>query len=168
MHRLFRANRRPVFVTVATYHHRRWLQDDYHVELLMDAMRRVSEVQPFRHIAHAVLPDHVHWLFEPLEGRSSFDIVSAVKRDVTWALKQNSVNGFPPYWQYRFADHVVRDDADLGRHVDYVHFDAVRHGVAACAADHPYSSFRDWRERGAYAADWGRAEPATIRGLDLG
>jgi putative transposase len=57
-------------------------------------------------------------------------------------------------WQRRFWEHTVRDDTDFARHVDYVHFNPVKHGLAASAADWPYSSFRQAVARGLYPAGW--------------
>ena len=65
-------------------------------------------------------------------------------------------------WQRRFWEHTVRDDADYARCVDYTHFNPVKHGLVARAADWPYSSFRRCVARGVYPADWdGRAIPVS-------
>jgi putative transposase len=157
---------RPVFVTIATYARRPWLADSCHVHLFVDALERVKMLHAYEHLAHVVMPDHVHWLFKPLAGANFSDIVGAVKREVTWRFKEGGGNGFPPYWQYRFCDHVIRDERDLARHLDYIHFNPVKHGLAGSAGEHPHSSFRDWVARGVYDRDWGRAEPASIRGLE--
>ncbi|MBV9811710.1 MAG: hypothetical protein JO326_03105 [Acetobacteraceae bacterium] len=57
-------------------------------------------------------------------------------------------------WQRRFWEHTVRDAEDFARHVDYVHFNPVKHGFAQCAGDWPYSSFRRAVARGDYPPDW--------------
>jgi putative transposase len=68
-------------------------------------------------------------------GETSFsDLVAAVKRDVTWRLKELGSKG--PFWQKRFYDHVIRDDDDFGRHLDYVHFNPVKHGFVSRAANY--------------------------------
>jgi putative transposase len=58
-------------------------------------------------------------------------------------------------WQRRCWEHLIRDEDDLRRHVEYVHFNPVKHGHAVRALDWPHSSFRRWVERGEYPADWG-------------
>lgn len=55
-------------------------------------------------------------------------------------------------WQRRFWEHAVRDAEDFSRHVDYIHFNPVKHGVAVSAVDWPYSSFRQAVARGLYPA----------------
>ena len=57
-------------------------------------------------------------------------------------------------WQRRFWEHTVRDAEDFARHVDYVHFNPVKHGLVGRAGDWAYSSFRPAVVRGRYPADW--------------
>jgi hypothetical protein len=58
-------------------------------------------------------------------------------------------------WQRRYWEHAIRDDADLERHVDYVHFNPVKHGYVTQVRDWPFSSFHLYVERGILSADWG-------------
>ncbi len=63
------------------------------------------------------------------------------------------------FWQRRYWDHHIRDRDDLRRHLDYIHFNPVRHGCASAPADHRWSSFRAYVARGRYPATWGEADP---------
>jgi putative transposase len=58
-------------------------------------------------------------------------------------------------WQRRYWEHTIRDDADLERHVDYIHFNPVKHGLVSQVRDWPYSTFHRYVERGDLTADWG-------------
>ena len=58
-------------------------------------------------------------------------------------------------WQRRYWEHLIRDENDLRRHVEYIHFNPVKHGHVARALGWPHSSVRRWVERGEYPADWG-------------
>jgi len=58
-------------------------------------------------------------------------------------------------WQRRYWEHAIRDDADLERHVDYIHFNPVKHGLVPQVRDWPLSSFRRYVEQGTLPADWG-------------
>jgi putative transposase len=58
-------------------------------------------------------------------------------------------------WQRRFWEHAIRNDADLERHVDYIHFNPVKHGHVARVRDWPYSSFSRFVAHGLLPADWG-------------
>ena len=153
---------RPVFVTLVTHNRARWLIGD-RVEDVLVAMRGVKRKYPFRHIAHVILPDHIHWLFEPEAGSNFSKLVAAVKREVTWRMKAQGQEG--PFWQNRFYDHLLRDETDFQAHLDYIHFNPVKHGHCKRAADWPHSSFLSWQARGAYTPDWGVAEPGNLAGM---
>jgi len=155
----------PVFVTAVTRRREPWLASGEHVEMVLAAMRWAKSKYPFRHLAHVVLPDHLHWIFLPEDVGRYSELVGAVKREVTWRLKETGLTG--PFWQARFYDHVIRDDEDYGRHLDYVHFNRVKHGLVDRAADYRWSSFEEWVKRGFYPADWGTAAPDRIRHMDL-
>ena len=64
-------------------------------------------------------------------------------------------------WQRRYWEHIIRDDADLVRHIDYIHFNPVKHGLASRVCDWPHSSFHQWVKRGELPLDWG----GDIRGI---
>lgn len=153
----------PVFVTIVTHDRIPWLLAE--ADTVLAAMRRVKARRPYRHLAHVLLPDHLHWLFAPVEPTDLSRIVAAMKREVSWRLKARGVGG--PLWQDRFYDHLIRDADDLRRHLDYIHYNPVRHGLVKRAGDYAHSSFAAWRQRGVYSPDWGRAEPEAVRGMDL-
>jgi putative transposase len=58
-------------------------------------------------------------------------------------------------WQRRFWEHAIRDDADLARHVDYIHFNPVKHGYVSKVRDWPHSSFHRFVTEGILPPDWG-------------
>lgn len=61
-------------------------------------------------------------------------------------------------WQRRFWEHLTRDETDYRRHVDYIHWNPVKHGLAQRAIDWPYSTFHRHIRAGIYTADWGMAD----------
>jgi putative transposase len=58
-------------------------------------------------------------------------------------------------WQRRFWEHTVRDESDFARHVDYIHYNPVKHGLVSCARDWPHSSFHQYVRKGVLPPDWG-------------
>jgi putative transposase len=58
-------------------------------------------------------------------------------------------------WQHRYWEHQIRDETDFARHVDYIHYNPVKHGLARSPLDWPYSSFGRYVKAGVYAPDWG-------------
>lgn len=58
-------------------------------------------------------------------------------------------------WQRRFWEHQIRDETDFKRHMDYIHFNPVKHGLTKCVKDWPYSTFHRYVKNGVYPEDWG-------------
>jgi putative transposase len=133
--------------------------------MLLESMHWAKTKYPFRNIAHVILHDHVHWILLPEPGVIFSDLVAAFKRDVTWRRKDTGRIG--PFWQKRFYDHIIRDEGDFARHLDYVHFNPVKHGLVRSAGDHRWSSFSEWVKRDVYPEDWGAIESDRIKGMDL-
>jgi putative transposase len=63
-------------------------------------------------------------------------------------------------WQRRYWEHLVRNEADLRAHVDYVHINPVKHGLVGRVADWPYSTFHRLVAQGVYPADWAGGDAA--------
>ncbi|MGB5177122.1 MAG: transposase [Gammaproteobacteria bacterium] len=58
-------------------------------------------------------------------------------------------------WQRRFWEHRVRDQADLNRCQDYLHWNPVKHRHVSRVADWPFSTFHRFACKGYYPRDWG-------------
>jgi putative transposase len=64
------------------------------------------------------------------------------------------VGGGYGLWQRRFWEHTIRDEGDFARHVDYIHFNPVKHTIVTRVVDWPYSSFHAYVRRGLLPHDW--------------
>ncbi|MEA2920169.1 MAG: REP-associated tyrosine transposase [Bradyrhizobium sp.] len=132
------------------------------IDRLRSAYRAVQQRRPFETIAICVLPDHLHALWQLPEGDADFSsrwslIKSGFSRGLDSKVRSASKVGKREkgIWQRRYWEHAIRDDRDLERHVDYIHFNPVKHGHVTRVADWPHSSFHRYVERGLLAADWG-------------
>jgi putative transposase len=63
-------------------------------------------------------------------------------------------------WQRRYWEHQIRNELDFERHMDYLHYNPVKHGLVKQVNDWPYSSFHRYLEAGMYPPDWTVASPA--------
>jgi putative transposase len=57
-------------------------------------------------------------------------------------------------WQRRFWEHTIRNDDDFARHVNYVHFNPVKHSLVSGVRDWPHSSFHRYVRQGLLPEDW--------------
>jgi putative transposase len=133
-----------------------------HVDALRAAMRETRRARPFTIDAVAVLPDHLHIIMTLPEGDADYpNRWRLIKRRFTDAVMKSGApvarhqNGEPALWQRRYWEHTVRDDGDFERHVDYIHFNPVRHGLVARVRDWPHSSFHGYVRRGLLPQNWG-------------
>ncbi|HEX6441349.1 MAG TPA: transposase [Stellaceae bacterium] len=140
-----------------------------HIDVLRDAVRGVRLELPFRIDAWVVLPEHMHCLWTLPEGDSDFpERWRRIKAAFTHALPdpERSLtklrNGERGIWQRGYWEHTIRDEHDYAAHMDYIHFNPVKHGYVVNPGEWPFSSFRRCVEAGLYAAAWlgGNAEPA--------
>ena len=160
----YRRNRVPggtYFFTVDLYDRRNQLLVR-HVDILREAVRKVRAHAPFHIGAWVVLPDHLHCLWTLPEGDTDFATRwQAIKTDFSRkmpAREHRSASRFGKgergIWQRRFWEHTIRDERDYAAHLDYIHFNPVKHGVAADVADWPYSSFHRAVAIGLYPPKW--------------
>jgi putative transposase len=70
-------------------------------------------------------------------------------------------------WQRRFWEHTIRDDNDLAVHINYIHFNPIKHGLVTKLSDWRWSSYNDYFCTGYYDASWGEIEPKDIGNLGL-
>jgi putative transposase len=133
-----------------------------HIDLLRKVIRGVRTGHPFRIDAMVVLPDHLHCIWSLPSGDADYK--------TRWALiKAGFSRAMPPgeqrsqsriqrgergIWQRRYWEHLIRDDRDYRRHVDYIHWNPVKHGWVERVRDWPYSSFHAYVRRGVVGNDW--------------
>lgn len=142
---------------------------DRNSRLLVDEIERLRHSfdlarrrYPFKMLAYCILPDHLHAIWRLPDDDVRFglrwgiikrafskELPAGERSDSKIAKREKGI------WQRRFWEHQIRDDVDLQRHVDYVHFNPVKHGLVPRVADWPYSSFHGFVDRGLLTADWG-------------
>jgi len=150
------------FFTVGLLERRRALLTEY-VDALREAFRAVRRTRPFVIDAMVVLPDHFHavWTLPPDDA----DFSTRMRLIKTYFCRaippterlsaRRVAKGERGIWQRRFWEHAIRDEQDLRRHVDYIHYNPVKHGHVWRAADWPHSSFHRYVAAGIYPPDWG-------------
>ena len=109
------------------------------IDALRDAVHQVRARAPFHIDAWVVLPDHMHCLWTLPEGDADFPgrwraIKTAFAKSLPIGEPRSPVmtsRGERGIWQRRYWEHTVRDDRDFTAHMDYTHFNPVKHGLVA-------------------------------------
>jgi putative transposase len=134
--------------------------------LLRSAIETTRTERPFELLAFVLFDEHLHSIWELPPGDSDFSTRwGAIKGRFTRAFllqggRESAVStdrarhGGRGIWQARFYDHLIRDEQDFSNHLDYVHFNPVKHGRTECPHAYPFSTFGKWVKKNAYERDW--------------
>ena len=140
------------------------LLTDY-INELRDAYRKVHHKQPFVVEAMVILPDHIHALWTLPKDDSDYPnrvrlLKGNFSRQLSKQLRQprnksQRKKGELGIWQRRYWEHTIQDEADFNQHMDYIHYNPVKHGLVNNVVEWPYSTFHREVKRGHYRIDWG-------------
>jgi putative transposase len=142
------------FFTLATFDRRRILSHRKSRRILAKAVTEVRREYPFSLDAWVVMPDHLHaiWTLPPGDANygKRIGLIKAYfsKAAKTWFHEESLMTASrrsrreTTIWQRRFWEHTIRDDGDLEKHFDYIHYNPVKHGLVRRVVDWPYSSFQ--------------------------
>lgn len=161
------------FFTVVTYDRKKILCLDDNPGLLIKAFESVRNRHSFKIDAFVILPDHLHCIWSLPEGDGDFS--------TRWMLikKQFTRMCHDPFkttpdasrthkreqtiWQRRFWEHQVRDELDYNQHLEYIHYNPVKHGYVKAPVDWPHSSFHRFVSDGVYHSEWGMTGPMEFK-----
>jgi len=126
------------------------------IDCLCNAFETVKTRHPFRIDTVVILPDHLHciWTLPPNDTdfsarwgliKATFSRTIEKGERISQSRQKRGERGL---WQRRFWEHQIRDEADFHRHIDYIHWNPVKHGWVRQVADWPHSSFHVYLERG--------------------
>ncbi len=150
---------------VVTHRRKKILCHPDNVSLLRKVFRRVIKKHPFTIDAFVLLPEHLHCVWTLPEGDRDFS-----KR---WRLiksyftrKCNNTYKSPPsasrqmkkeqaVWERRFWEHLIRDEEDLVKHVEHIHYNPVKHGLVNAPKNWEFSSFHRYVRDGVFDPEWG-------------
>ncbi|MDF0748994.1 transposase [Marinobacter sp. 71-i] len=167
----YRRNRHPggtYFFTVVTANRAPLFNNPAAVQRLRTTLRNVIHRHPFTIDAMVVLPDHIHCIWTlPADDTNYSTRWRLIKGGFTKGFRQYSqdrAGAAKLLWQKRYWEHTIRDENDFNQHVDYIHYNPVKHGYVDRAVDWPYSSFHRFVRDGILPVDWGINE-AELEGV---
>ncbi|WP_089724712.1 REP-associated tyrosine transposase [Candidatus Thiosymbion oneisti] len=153
------------FFTLVTEKRCPLFDNEHNVDVPRQAFRNVKEKRPFDIEAIVIMPDHLHsiWTLPP----ENADFSTRWRLIKTWFGKHCSADlrvnpdqarqnkNQQAVWQHRFWEHALRDETDFTRHLEYIHYNPVKHGYVGAPKDWQYSSFHRYVRAGTYPAAWG-------------
>jgi putative transposase len=150
---------RPVFITCVTYDRKPILGNN--AFLLHKAFLKVETEYNIEIIAYVIMSDHFHLLIDLKDKNISF-ILKSIKQSFSMNYRKlNNISGVR-VWQNRFWDHIVRNQNDFNNHMNYIHYNPVKHGVSISPFDFKFSSIHNYKEY--YPKDWGVRKQLIFQG----
>ena len=146
-------NGRYFFFTVNTFKRRAFLCDDGVREKLRIAFKEVQKIYPYKTLAFCLLPDHLHCIWQlpktDVDYSRRWGLIKSLfsKSYISGGgvdLLQNEsrrIKRERGVWQRRFWEHRIRDEQDMRKHIDYIHYNPVKHGYVESPADWPFSTY---------------------------
>lgn len=164
------------FFTVVTFGRRKLFGVQRNREVLRESIEATRRDSPWETVAIVLLPDHLHAIWRLPENDSDYaGRVGAIKKRFTRAYLSHGGEDLPVtagqlrhrrrgVWQPRFWEHTIRDARDFHMHLDYIHINPMKHGLAALPGDWPWSSFHRYVKMGWYEPGWvGRVDlPGSV------
>ena len=149
-----------------------------HLDLLRQVVKQVLSHHPFHIDGWVVLPEHMHCIWTLPKGDDDYAgrirlIKASFSKQLPKTERRNAVRrhkGERGIWQRRYWEHTIRDERDYIRHMDYLHYNPVKHGYVGRVMDWPYSTFRYLVRLDVYPEDWGGGDdemPAGESGGDM-
>ena len=167
-HRLYR-QQGWYFFTVVTYNREKILIQSDNIVRLRHSFHSVMDKHPFHIDAVVILPDHIHCIWRLPPDDDDFSTRwRLIKRYFSIGMSASlNKRAEKKVWQRRFWEHLLRNETDWRTHMDYIHYNPVKHGYVQSPGDWYYGSFQHAVKYGLYPGDWGAQEPSSIHGMDL-
>jgi putative transposase len=155
------------FFTVVTHRRQKILCEEHFRTALRAAIHETRARLPFIIDGWVLLPDHLHCIWTMSEGDAAFGKRWGVIKRIVSKQCAESCSGDQVFggsrlrrrestvWQRRFWEHRIRDEADYRRHMDYLHYNPVKHRLVNSVNEWPYSTFHRYVQDGVYPLDWG-------------
>jgi putative transposase len=159
------------FFTLVTHRRRPLFSEERWRRALRNSLSKIQADHPFTIEAIVLLPDHLHCIWTLPTADASYSIRwKRIKEEFTREfLGQGGIevdvgdsrleHGERGDWQRRYWEHACRDQDDVNRCIDYLHWNPVKHGLVRRVRDYPHSSFHRFVRMGAYPMEWGAANP---------
>lgn len=132
------------------------------IHLLRRVVKQAKDRHPFHIDGWVVLPEHMHFMLTLPQGDDNFvKRIRLIKTLFSRRLPETEYRSSVRQrrrergiWQRRYWEHTIRNDDDYARHMDYLHYNPVKHGHVSQVKDWPYSSFHSLVKDQVYPADW--------------
>jgi len=153
------------FFTLVTEKRQAIFSGEKQINLLRESFKKVMQKYPFKIDAIVLLPDHLHCIWTLPENDHDYSTrwrliktgfskhhAEFHKLQANQARQRKNQQAI---WQHRFWEHTIRNEQDYQNHIDYIHYNPVKHGYVNQASAWPYSSLQQYIKNGLIPENWG-------------
>jgi putative transposase len=159
------------FFTVNLLERKKTLLVD-HIDELRCAITKTRNHKPFHIDGWVILPDHMHCIWTLPKGDDDYSgrwraIKTTFSKSISkkeYQSKTRIGRNERGIWQRRFWEHTIRDEVDYQNHMDYLHFNPVKHGMVNTVQEWEYSTFHHLVKKDVYPENWGGKDIEIITG----
>jgi len=146
------------------------------IELLRNAFIDAKKYFNYEIVAICVLPNHIHVILNPDNIIEYPKIITSIKY---YFSKNYNVGVETPTYGYinkgekgifqrRYFEHTICSQDELNNHINYIHYNPVKHEYVQYVKDWEYSSFHKFVENNLYDINWGSStDIENIKNLEL-
>lgn len=145
------------------------------IDVLRTVINQVKQRHRFKVDAMVVLPEHLHAMWTlPVDDydyatrwmliKSGFSRQIPKHESISISRQSKGERGI---WQRRYWEHCIRNQEDYEKHVDYIHYNPVKHGYVKRAVEWPFSTIHEFIKKGVLNPDWGYSEDC-VKGEQFG
>lgn len=148
------------------------------IELLRCAFKNAKKYFKFEILTICVLPNHIHMILKPDNISEYPRIITSIKyyfsKNINYVGQECPTYGYMNkrergIFQRRYYEHTIKSEDEFNNHINYIHFNPVKHGLVNAVKDWEYSSFHQFVKKGLYEVNWGsEADVESIKNLDFG
>lgn len=159
------------FFTLVTYDRLPIFSSPESFDLLHEALRYTIDSRPFLLDAFVVMPDHIHYVWTLPDNDADYPTrIGMVKSYFSKRYRglegsgtlSRTAKGEKSIWQRRYWEHQIFDEIDFTKHVEYIHYNPVKHGRVKAPKDWQWSSFHEYVGKGIYDKHWGSFNEITF------
>lgn len=131
------------FITTVVKERKKLLLDESICSLILKDLEFYRKKYQFELHGYVIMPDHMHFLLSMGENgnisKIMHDFKSHTAQEINKVLKRKGA-----LWQEGFYDHIIRDERDFRKRIDYIHKNPLTAGLVKDLSNYPYSSFRNY------------------------
>ncbi len=142
------------YATINVRDHKRIFTRDIYSRPALEVLRNVCNDYPARLIAYVIMPEHLHFIINPFDGKLT-RFLTFLKPEVTKAISSvarqlghpavlnwlENLEGSEQLWQESKHSFHLFTQRLIWQKINYIHNNPIRRGLVRHAQDYLYSSF---------------------------